>query len=365
MSSTNWYLEGVSEESGDLRRIALRPLPFRVGRHYDCDLRLNSSHGSQRHAEFFQREGHLWLRDLGSTNGTSVNGTRITRERPLDAGDIVHFADLEFSVRAEKPPPSSQQTQVFSRTERQRLESLVRKPVAFREMLEEDNLLTDFQPLVRCSDRSIFGYEVLGRGALDGKKTSPADLFFIAEKLHQEIALSVAFRAKGVEWGRRLPGKPVLFVNTHPAELSNTEPLLVSIEELRRSDLEARLVLEIHEAAVTDVNELKNLRQKLDTLDVGLAFDDFGTGQARLLELIEVEPQYLKFDAVLIENLHLASKKRRDVVENLVRLVLDMGITPVAECIENEEEARVCAELGFELGQGYFFGRPSPPESWS
>ena len=365
MSSTNWYLESVSDLSGDVRRIALRPLPFKVGRHYDSDLRLDSSHGSQRHAEFFNRDGHLWLRDLGSTNGTSVNGNRITHEQLLEAGDMVHFADLEFRVRSEKPPPSSQQTQVFSRTERQRLESLVRKPLAFQEMLQANSLLTDFQPLVRFDDRSTFGYEVLGRGALDGKKTSPADLFFIAEKLKQEVALSVAFRAKGVELGRQLPGQPVLFVNTHPTELTDIGPLLKSIEELRLDDPDTRLVLEIHEAAVTDVTELRTLRQQLDTLEVGLAFDDFGTGQARLLELIEVEPQYLKFDAVLIENLHLASKKRHDVVENLVRLVLDMGISPVAECIEHEEEARVCGELGFEMAQGYYFGRPSPPESWS
>jgi EAL domain-containing protein (putative c-di-GMP-specific phosphodiesterase class I) len=365
VSATNWYLEGVSESSGEVHRIALRPLPFRVGRHYDSDLRLESSHGSQRHAEFIEREGRLWLRDLGSTNGTSVNATRVTQEQPLAAGDIVHFADLEFRVRAERLPSSSQQTQVFSRTERQRLESLVRKPMAFQEMLKTNNLLTEFQPLVRFSDHHTYGYEVLGRGALDGKKTSPADLFFIAEKLKQEIALSVAFRAKGVESGRILPGEPVLFLNTHPAELANTLPLLKSIEDLRRKDLDSRLVLEIHEAAVTSVNELRTLRQDLDGLEIGLAFDDFGTGQARLLELIEVEPQFLKFDAVLIENLHLASKKRHDVVENLVRLVLDMGISPVAECIEHAEEAEVCAELGFELAQGYFFGRPSPPESWA
>ena len=41
-----------------------------------------------------------------------------------------------------------------------------------------------------------------------------------------------------------------------------------------------------------------------------------------------------------------------------------MGVCPVAECIEHEEEAKVCAELGFELAQGYFFGRPADPTSF-
>ena len=364
MSTTNWYLEGVDEETGETHRIALRPLPFRVGRHFDSDLRLDSSHGSQRHAELFEREGLLWLRDLGSTNGTQVNGHRISQDQRVESGDLVHFADREYLVRAEKPPPSSQQTQVFSRTERRRLESLVRKPLAFQEMLRANSLRADFQPLIQFSDGATFGFEVLGRGDLDGRRTSPADLFFIAEKLKQETALSVAFRAKGVELGRQFPEPPILFVNTHPTELTDIPSLIRSVEELRTSDPASRLVLEIHEAAVADVAALRGLRQELSQLDVGLAFDDFGTGQARLLELIEVEPQFLKFDAVLIENLHVASRKRRDVIENLVRLVLDMGVCPVAECIEHEEEAKVCAELGFELAQGYFFGRPADPTSF-
>ena len=364
MNPWNWYLEHFHRENGEAQRIALRPLPFRVGRHVDSDLLLDSHHGSQRHAEFFEDGQQLWLRDLGSTNGTAVNGERLASETHVQHGDIVHFADLEFRVMAERAPESVMKTQAFSRTQQERLAAIARTPAAFKRMLQARTLWTDFQPLIRLEDDSTFGYELLGRGELDQRVSNPGDLFFIAEKLGLEVDLSVAFRSAGLELARGLEPGPKLFVNTHPSEMGNLEALIASLVELRRAHPQAHIVLEIHEAAVADLSVLTALRGGLEELEIPIAFDDFGTGQARLLELSEVEPQYLKFDAVLVEGLHSASSKRRNMVEALVRLTRDLEISPIAECIETAEEARLCTELGFEYAQGYHFGRPSPLSHW-
>ena len=120
------------------------------------------------------------------------------------------------------------------------------------------------------------------------------------------------------------------------------------------------ITLEIHEAAVTDPNELNSLRAALRDLNIGLAFDDFGTGQARIAELSEVRPDYLKFDMSLIRGLHEASAERVRMIQVLVRMVRDIGIVSLAEGIETEQEQAICAELGFELAQGFYFGRPFP-----
>ena len=77
-----------------------------------------------------------------------------------------------------------------------------------------------------------------------------------------EFLPSTAFREKGLEQARFLPGEPTLFVNTHPLELRDADALLRSLESLRGRHPFAELVLEIHEAAVTDVPSLRTLRKR-------------------------------------------------------------------------------------------------------
>lgn len=364
MEPRNWYLEDIPLPGGERRRVALKPLPFLVGRRYDSDLVLDTHHASQRHAELFHRDGGLWLRDLGSTNGTTVNGDPVTVERRLEDGDIIHFADLEFRLLSHQAKPSSTQTQVLSQREMQKLATRVRQPRAFREMLSHNQVQVAFQPLVRLADGTRFGFEVLGRGDLDGHPVSPAELFYLAQKLHRESELSAAFRERGVEQAKELSGDPVLFLNTHPEELKDCDALLESLAGLRQRHPRAELVLEIHEAAIADADALRALHQGLAELGVDLAFDDFGTGQARLRELIEAAPHYVKFDAALVQGIHLASRKRREMLEGLVHLVSDMEIAAVAECLEVEDEVRILTDMGFELGQGYHLGRPAPAASF-
>ena len=365
MILSNWYLESLLDTRGRVRRTAVRPLPFRVGRRIDSDLFLNSSHGSHRHAELFEQGGTVWVRDLDSTNGTAINGQRLDRPRQLANGDIVHFADREFRVVELPPENSLQTTQVFSLIERERLEAQVKAPGEFRRMLHDRAVRADFQPVVQLSDGLVLGYEMLGRGELGGIEASPEELFYIAERLGSEVALSQVFRNRGLEQARHVPesegaARPLLFMNTHPKELADPRALLESLERLRLDHPQAPLVLEIHEAAVADLSTFQTLRRGLEELQIDIAFDDFGTGQARLLELTDVEPRYLKFDAAWIENLHQASPRRREMVASLLDLVADLGVVSVAECVESRDEASACRDLGFQLAQGNFFGPPAP-----
>lgn len=365
MRASNWYLESRLDNRGRIRRTAVRPLPFRVGRRPDSDLFLSSRHGSGLHAEIFERRHELWIRDLDSTNGTSVNGERLTAARPLTSGDVVHFADCEFRAMELPSDESPQTTEVFSLLERQRLEAQVKAPGEFREMLRTRSMRTDFQPVIRLEDDGIRGYEMLGRGKLGGIDTYPSELFYIAEKLGDEVALSQALRARGLELAAGLSAieagrPPMLFMNTHPRELSDPATLLESLADLRRQHPAADLVLELHEAAVAELSSLRALRTGLTELSIAVAFDDFGTGQARLLELTEISPQYLKFDAPWVEDLHLASGRRREMVASMLRMVVELDITPIAECVESSEEAEACRSLGFQLAQGNYFGAPAP-----
>jgi hypothetical protein len=74
--------------------------PLRIGRGSDCDLPLVDESISRRHAELTYRDGAWILRDLHSTNGTTVNGWRITTAAAIRPGDVVGFGDLVFRLGA-------------------------------------------------------------------------------------------------------------------------------------------------------------------------------------------------------------------------------------------------------------------------
>ena len=114
----------------------------------------------------------------------------------------------------------------------------------------------------------------------------------------------------------------------------------------------------MHEACAVDAATIKVLRLVLDDLGMQLAYDDFGAGQARLHELVEARPDYLKFDRKLVAGIDTASTDRQQMLESLVQMSRQLGIITLAEGIETPGEAQTCRRMGFELMQGYFFGRP-------
>ncbi len=78
--------------------IPLNRRKFLIGREQDCQLRPNSEMVSRHHCVFSVDDFSVRLRDLGSTNGTIVNGERIRRETVLAAGDKVIIGNLEFEL---------------------------------------------------------------------------------------------------------------------------------------------------------------------------------------------------------------------------------------------------------------------------
>jgi predicted component of type VI protein secretion system len=78
-----------------------------VGRHDDCQLRIKSAQVSRRHCELFEKKGLLLVKDLGSTNGTYVNGKRIQEQRVLEPGDELMIGQVKLRVAkvGQTPPP--------------------------------------------------------------------------------------------------------------------------------------------------------------------------------------------------------------------------------------------------------------------
>ena len=359
-----WSLEGYLDDSKEFRRWMIRPLPYRVGRNPDMDLCLPFATISGRHAELYVKGDTLQLRDLSSTNGTFLNRKRISGDEHLQDGDILHFSEYEFRLSRVEPEVTDFSRTVFSNVTSGELpDQLVIGVREFHQMLQTQAVVPFFQPIVKISGEERMGYEVLGRGEQKGLADVPYELFRIASRFGLEAELSRVFRVRGIQEAKQLKGAPNLFVNTHPAELGSAE-LMASLKRLRLEQPNLSIVLEIHEAAVTDLNQMRELRSQLTDLEMGLAYDDFGAGQARLLELVEVPPDYLKFDVALITGIHEAPFAKQKLVESLARMVHEIGVSCLAEGVEKKEEQMVCGEMGFDFAQGYLFGKPAPISTW-
>lgn len=348
---TVWMLLRSATESSDQQTINVQTTPFSIGRRPGTSMQLNHRTVSGHHADLEIAQGQLWVVDRQSTNGTYVNGRRISEPTPLREEDLLQFADIAFRVKRSGHVTSCHTVQ----------EDVCDQALALVQFdrLMENRLVTPFfQPIIDLTNGSYIGYEVLARSRLFGLESCTA-MFNAAARLNMEVELSRMLRWEGIREGLALPQGSVLFVNTHPLEIRR-EGLISSMASARQLSRDVPIILEIHEAAVTDPSEMRELRAQLRNLNIGVAYDDFGSGQTRLSELVEAPPDFLKFDISLIREIDKAAPERQRMLASLVSLVKDLGIRPLAEGVETCGEADACRSMGFTSAQGFYFGRPAP-----
>lgn len=362
-----WYLEGVIDSDGNISRRHLSSRSMTIGRDSTADISVVWPGVSRFHARVDLIDGTPIITDLQSTNGTFVNHERITQPTRLGHGDVVHLAELEMRIinKDGKDQAGSgadedygNETVFFS--EKHLSQTF---PTGVRELealLQQRALDMHFQPIFRSATRVPYGYEVLGRGAWPGIPSSPLSLFAIAESVGLETRLSELMRRTGVENAAKQGLKGHIFINTHPSEMLDQDALLASLFELRQTWPAIPLVFEVHEQAVAAVDSLRLFKEELKKIGIRFAFDDFGVGQSRLLELLEAQPDIVKFDRSLIAGIEAAETNQTNLLRRLVDFAHDYKIETLAEGVETRSEFDACVNLGFELFQGYFLGRPAP-----
>jgi EAL domain-containing protein (putative c-di-GMP-specific phosphodiesterase class I) len=349
-----WGLVRSAADTGSHHRVNVIGPSFTVGRHASSNLCLSDPTVSGRHAEIVTINKDLFVRDLNSTNGTLLNGRRLQHLTGLRSGDVLHFGSVMYTLQ-------SSTDECTSSTVTADVSSEAMAHLQFDKLLRRPALRPYFQPIVRLSDTSRVGFEVLSRSNLLGLET-PDKMFRVAASKNVEAQLSQVCRIEGLRMGETLPNVQ-FFLNTHPVELNGLE-LFTSLEQLRAEYPNTKIVLEVHEGAVASSAILRDVRRVTSELRMELAYDDFGSGQARLKELFEVPPDVLKFDLKFIHGLPFTTAQHRSTIQSLLRIVRDLNVIPLAEGVETVDEADVCLELGFELAQGYLFGRAETANYW-
>ena len=356
-----WYLEKHQAGSKALRRIEIDGSSFRIGREgQDLELSLHETGVSRLHAELLIDSHGLSIHDCGSTNGTFVNRVRIDGDVALRMGDIIHVGEVEFRVGVDEAVGDSEWLGETLQIDLELSKQFTGGTRELMELLDRKAIVAALQPIVEAQSGTLHGYELLGRGSHPGLPANPGPLFAIANGLGACGRLSEIFRNEGLRQAVAHGHAERMFLNVHPDELGDEPRLTDQLRSLRSENPTLEMTIEIHEGTVVDLQAMARIREVLEQCDMELAYDDFGVGQSRFMELVEVPPDYIKLDRALITGLDRPTSRQSGLVEMVLKLAQDFKIRTLAEGVATEAEAVACRELGFDYLQGFHLGRPGP-----
>jgi diguanylate cyclase (GGDEF)-like protein/PAS domain S-box-containing protein len=236
-----------------------------------------------------------------------------------------------------------------------------------REALAHDGVRVHYQPIVDL-EGEIVAVEALARLVTpDGRLLEPRAFLDVAEECGLIVPLGSRVLheacAQAARWAAELgPAAPRrVTVNVSARQLAHPGMVGDAAEALAASGLEPhRLCLELTENALIEASPATGLTiECLRTLGVALAIDDFGTGYASLAYLKRFPVDYLKIDRSFVAGLGGESEDST-IVRAIITLAGTLGLTPVAEGVENAEQLARLRSFGCGLVQGWYVGPPEP-----
>lgn len=229
--------------------------------------------------------------------------------------------------------------------------------------IRENQLCLYYQPKVILDERRCYGFEALIRWIHPELGfVPPNDFIPIAEFTSLIHPLTAWVLEKSIEQCRRWHEQGLslsVAVNLSARNLMDENiPKLVE-RLLTNYQLPAsRLELEITESSImTDPNRALRILEQLHELGVHLSIDDFGTGYSSLAYLKRLPVQTLKIDNSFVRSM-LEDLQDELIVNSTIHLAHNLGLTVVAEGVENEALLTRLHSMGCDEAQGYFIGRP-------
>jgi diguanylate cyclase (GGDEF)-like protein len=238
---------------------------------------------------------------------------------------------------------------------------------ALKQALAADaGLSVHYQPQIDLNSGCVTGFEALLRWEHpEWGHVPPAEFIAIAERsaLIRDLGLWVlrraAQQAKG--WIDAGEAPRQMSVNVSPAQIWHGDFAEDVAGVLNQIGLEpGALCLELTESVFVGHTQ-EHVREALDrikSLGVALALDDFGSGYSSLGYLARLPFDKIKIDRIFVHGCH-ASRRAQKLLGGIVALGHGLGMEIIAEGVEDKDELAVVTHLGCDVVQGYIFARPA------
>jgi len=220
-----------------------------------------------------------------------------------------------------------------------------------------------YQPIVDLHNLDVLGHEVFSRGPAGTPFEDAEGLFALAERTGRLVEFERLCRGRALSSVRRhLPPGRKLFLNTSARALTDGDVAGAGfVSQVEREGLAHQdVVLEINERlAFEGRSDYAAVLRDLKQAGFRIAIDDMGAGYSSLHSVVEMEPDYMKFDVSLVRNID-RSLIKRSLLETLVELAAKIRAEVIAEGIESETELLALRGMGVRLGQGRYLAAPAP-----
>lgn len=229
------------------------------------------------------------------------------------------------------------------------------------EVIKNEQLICYYQPIVDAKEE-VFAYEILSRFQdKNGSLIYPNEIFSAARARGRLYALDRVCRMTAVKYAAPLKEKKA-FINFIPTSIYSPEFCLRSTTALA-DELgvnPSQLVFEVVESEkVEDIDHLKRILTYYKEKGFQYALDDVGEGYSTLEMLEDIKPKYMKLDMKYVQGVANDPMKQKVALKFLEK-ARELQSVPLAEGVEEIDDFKWLKEIGYELFQGYFFGKPAP-----
>lgn len=230
----------------------------------------------------------------------------------------------------------------------------------FFKIINEKKIKSVFQPIVSLKTGEIVSFEALSRITLESCQINIEELFKIANTLEQSWKLDQLCRKCAIKASQQMPLGKKLFINVDANILLDQDFVQGFTKKyLKKYHLDSNnIVFELSETTSIKAKHLfKQAVRHYRSQGFEIAIDDVGSGYSNLNRINHTQPEYLKLDRELIQDIHL-NKDKHTMVEVMVNYCKEMNYKLIVEGIETKEELECLIQLGVEYGQGYYLKKP-------